>query len=70
MNLLLIFEAENIVTSPYIRQLSINYDDLPRDLTNPFAVELGIVAIFVGIAGCDTVISMATCQSSVVAMSG
>jgi len=56
MNLHLIFGAENIVTSPYIRQLPINYDDLPRDLTNPFAVELGIVAILVGIAGCDTVI--------------
>ena len=56
MNLLLIFGPENIVTSPYIRQLPINYDDLPGDLANPFAVELGIVAILVGIAGCDTVI--------------
>ena len=55
MNLLLIFGAENIVNSPYIRKLPINPDDLPQDLTNPFAIELGIAAILVGIAGCDTV---------------
>ncbi|OXV06684.1 hypothetical protein Egran_05549 [Elaphomyces granulatus] len=56
MNLLLVFGAENIIASPYIRQLPINPDDLPHDLINPFAVELGIAAILAGIAGCDTMI--------------
>ena len=55
MNLLLIFGTENIVNSPNIQQLPINTDDLPQGLTNLFAVELGIAAILVGIAGCDTV---------------
>lgn len=55
MNLLLIFGAENIVASAYIQQLPINSDDLPQDLTNPFALELCVVAILIGIAGCDTV---------------
>jgi len=56
MNLLLIFGAENIINSPYIGKFPITPDDLPQDLTNPFAVELSIVAILVAIAGCDTVV--------------
>jgi hypothetical protein len=53
MNLLLIFGAQNIITSSYIEHFPINSDDLPLDLANPFAVELGILAILVGITGCD-----------------
>lgn len=49
MNLLLIFGAENIVNSPYIGTLPINPETLPQDLANPFAVELGILAILVAI---------------------
>ena len=56
MNLLLIFGAENIVNSTFIRKFPINPDDLPPSLENPFAIELSIAAILVGIAGCDTVV--------------
>lgn len=55
MNLLLIFGAENIVSSEFLEEFPIRDGDLPPDVTNPFAMELELVAVLVGLAGCDVV---------------
>jgi hypothetical protein len=56
MNLFKVFGAERIVKSTFVERISLETDDLPRDMSSPFAIGLSVAAELAGVAGCDRLI--------------